>query len=62
MKIIMKIICYLLLILAGLTQQMYVIIPLALVLLSFISYLDISSIMDDTTIKPVKKRRKKALH
>lgn len=62
MRTAFKIGCYLLLLFVGVTQQMYIIIPITLVILSAIAYTDIQNFMDDMYIeqKPIRRRRKRA--
>lgn len=60
MRTAFKIGCYLLLLLVGVTQQMYIIIPITLVILSAMAYVDIQNLMDDMYItKPKRRRRRK---
>lgn len=59
MKVFIKITCYLMLIYAGLLKDFTVIIPITLVILSILAYIDIKAIHDDAWVKPVRRRKKK---
>lgn len=59
MKTFIKIVCYLILLVSGLTDMYYMTIPIALITLSIIGYIEITTVIDDARIKPVRRRRKK---
>lgn len=59
MKVFIKIICYLMLIYAGLLKDFTAIIPITLVILSILAYIDIKAIYNDAWVKPVRRRKKK---